>query len=67
MIKDDKIRDSDILRLLALYQLRYERNANNEFNSLKQEAQRHRRLNERSNHVCHFLFQINDENVSAST
>ncbi len=44
LIKDDKIRDLDILRLLSLYALRYERHASNELNTLKYEAQKHRRL-----------------------
>lgn len=51
LIKDEKIRDIDIVRLLALYELRYERHASNEFNALKYEAQKSRRLSEKYNHV----------------
>jgi hypothetical protein len=51
LIKDDKIRDLDILRLLSLYTLRYERHASNELNTLKYEAQKHRRFPEKYIHV----------------
>lgn len=37
----------DILRLLALYALRYERHASNELNTLKYEAQKHRKFPEK--------------------
>ncbi|CAF0976063.1 unnamed protein product [Adineta steineri] len=47
LIKDDKIRDLDILRLLSLYALRYEQHASNELNTLKHDAQKHRRLSEK--------------------
>jgi vacuolar protein sorting-associated protein 45 len=47
LIKDDKIRDLDILRLLSLYALRYERHASNELNTLKYEAQKHRKFPEK--------------------
>ncbi|CAF1315897.1 unnamed protein product [Rotaria magnacalcarata] len=47
LIKNDKVRDLDILRLLALYALRYERHASNELNTLKYEAQKHRKLPEK--------------------
>ncbi|CAF0962643.1 unnamed protein product [Adineta steineri] len=47
LIKDDKIRDLDILRLLSLYALRYEQHASNELNTLKHDAQKHRRFSEK--------------------
>ncbi|CAF0811095.1 unnamed protein product [Adineta ricciae] len=55
LIKDEKIRDVDVLRLLSLYALRYERHASNEFNTLKYEAQKHRRLSDKH---LHFLQAI---------
>ncbi|CAF0916099.1 unnamed protein product [Rotaria sordida] len=55
LIKNDKIRDLDILRLLSLYALRYERHASNELNTLKYETQKHRRLPEK---YIHFLQAI---------
>ena len=51
LIKNDKIRDLDVLRLLSLYALRYERHASNEFDTLKYEAQKYRKLPEKYIHV----------------
>ena len=51
LIKNDKIRDLDVLRLLSLYALRYERHASNELNALKYETQKHRKLPEKYIHV----------------
>ena len=51
MIKENKVRNEDILRLLCLYALRYERHAGNELNTFKLEVQRHRRFPEKYTQV----------------
>ncbi|CAF0966223.1 unnamed protein product [Adineta steineri] len=49
LIKDEKIRDEDIVRLLCLYALRYEYHGNNEINTLRKEAHKSRQLSEKYN------------------
>jgi hypothetical protein len=46
-MKNNKIRDEDILRLLCLYALRYEHNGNNELEKFKNEARRYRRFSDK--------------------
>ncbi|CAF3854650.1 unnamed protein product [Rotaria sp. Silwood2] len=55
LIKDDKVRNEDILRLLCLYALRYERHSSNELNTLKNEVQKHRRFPEKYIHFIQAL------------
>ncbi|UJR35612.1 hypothetical protein I4U23_028362 [Adineta vaga] len=55
LIKDNNIRDEDILRLICLYALRYERRNGNEINSLKQEVQKYRQF---SNKYLQFMQTI---------
>ncbi|CAF0758458.1 unnamed protein product [Rotaria sp. Silwood1] len=55
LIKDDKVRNEDMLRLLCLYALRYERHSNNELNTLKNEIQKHRRFPEKYIHFIQAL------------
>jgi hypothetical protein len=50
-MKNNKIRDEDILRLLCLYALRYEHNGNNELEKFKSEAKKYRRLSDKYIHV----------------